>query len=101
MGTAGRDLPSRENKLAAWRRACFGDDGPVHVVQDHERCLWQDRNLTALALAGCPVVVSFPKSSPDLNAIEGWWRALRERLEMSAPEEIEARDADAQLKEKS
>ena len=26
-----------------WRRACFGDDAKVHLVQDHERCLWQAR----------------------------------------------------------
>ena len=25
-----------------WRKACFGDDARVHLVQDHEKCLWQD-----------------------------------------------------------
>ena len=44
-----------------------------------------------LRQAGCPVVKNFPKHSPDLNAIEGWWRVLRERLEMTAPEEMETR----------
>ena len=43
--------------------------------------------------AGCLVVKSHPKYSPDLNAIEGWWRVLRERLEQAAPEELESREA--------
>ena len=29
-------------RFAAWRRACFDDDSAVRLVQDHERCLWQD-----------------------------------------------------------
>lgn len=33
-----------------------------------------------------------PKYSPDLNAIEGWWRVLRERLEQTAPEDFESRE---------
>ena len=45
----------------------------------------------ALRQAGCPVVKNCPKHSPDLNAIEGWCRVLRERLEMTAPEEMETR----------
>ena len=53
----------------------------------------QDRNLRALRNAGCVVVQRHPKYSPDLNAIEGWWRVLRERLEQAAPEELETRDA--------
>ena len=95
----------------------------MHLVQDHEKCLWQDpapplsinryvktyfelpgesesqshgrgarivsqdRNLRALRRAGCIVVEQHPKYSPDLNAIEGWWRVLRERLEQAAPED--------------
>ena len=30
------------DRFARWRRACFGDDAIVHLVQDHEKCLWQD-----------------------------------------------------------
>ena len=30
------------DRFATWRKACFGDDGSVHLVQDHEKCLWQD-----------------------------------------------------------
>ena len=39
------------------------------------------------------VVEEHPKYSPDLNAIEGWWRVLRERLEQTEPEEMEGREA--------
>ena len=78
-------------KFAEWRRQCLPDDLPVHLVQDHERCLWQDRNIAALRKAGCPVVSQFPKHSPDLNAIENQWRVLRERLNATAPAEIESR----------
>ena len=53
----------------------------------------EDRNLRALRKAGCPVVELHPKYSPDLNAIEGWWRVLRERLEQTGPEELETREA--------
>ena len=75
-----------------WRRACFEDDEPAHLVQDHEKCRWQERNLLALRRAGCPVVACYPKQSPDLNAIEGWWKVLRDRLDLTAPEEIESRE---------
>ena len=78
--------------FAKWRKECFGDDDPVHLVQDHERCLWQDRHLRALRLSGCCVVSNYPKHSADLNAIEGWWLVLRERLDATAPEEMESRD---------
>ena len=80
-----------KNRFAIWRKSCFGDDGPIYIVQDHERCLWQARNLSALRGAGCTLVANFPKSSPDLNAIEGWWRVLRERLVATAPVELEGR----------
>ena len=81
-----------QTKFASWRRAIFDDDKPVHLVQDHERCLWQDRNITALRRAGYNVVANYPKCSPDLNAIEGWWKVLRDRLELTAPEDFESRE---------
>ena len=81
------------HRFAEWRRACFGDDANVHLVQDHEKCLWQARNLDALRAAGCVVVEDHPKYSPDLNAIEGWWRVLRERLEQTEPADFEGREA--------
>jgi hypothetical protein len=80
------------SQFALWRRCCFGDDKPVHLVQDHERCLWQDRNLVALKEAGLTLVTNFPKCSPDLNAIEGWWHRLRDLLEERAPVEMESRE---------
>ena len=55
--------------------------------------MWQERRLTALRRAGCPVVKNFPKGSPDFNAIEGIWKLLRDRLEMTAPEGLESRES--------
>ena len=63
----------------------------MHLIQDHERCLWNERSLDALKAAGFSVVENFPVSSPDLNAIEGWWNRLRMRLDDTAPEEMESR----------
>ena len=80
-----------KSKFALWRRTCFGDDAKCHLVQDHEKCLWQPQNKEALRHAGCPVIEAFPKSSPDLNAIEGVWNLLRQRLEATQPEEFESR----------
>lgn len=82
-----------QSKFALWRRACFGDDETCHLVQDHERCLWQEQNLDALRAAGCIVVQEFPKSSPDLNAIEEAWNLVRQRLESTEPEAVEDRAA--------
>jgi hypothetical protein len=81
------------SKFARWRKACFGDDAPCHLIQDHEKCLWQPHNLKALQEAGCPVVKEFPKCSPDLNAIEGQWATLRQRLQATEPEDFEDRAA--------
>ena len=52
----------------------------MKLVQDHEKCLWNAASLEALEAAGCPAVDNFPKSSPDLNAIEGVWQKLKQRL---------------------
>ena len=38
------------------------------------------------------MVACYPKQSPDVNAIEGWWKVLRDRLDLTAPEEIESRE---------
>ena len=79
-------------KFKQWRQECFGDNRRVHLVQDGEKCLWHDKNLDALAKAGCDVV-DHPSGSPDLSSIEGWWRRLRQRLELTEPEEHESREA--------
>ena len=38
------------------------------------------------------IVDRHPKHSADLNAIEGWWHHLRQRIDATAPEEFEDRD---------
>ena len=53
-------------KFVDWRRECFGDNGHCHLIQDHERCLWNVGNLANLKKAGCPVVEDYPKCSPTL-----------------------------------
>ena len=78
-------------RFVQWRQKCFRDDKPCRLVQDHEKCLWQDRNLQALQAAGCNAVDNFPKSSPDLNAIEGVWRLLKDRVLETAPKDMETR----------
>ena len=82
-----------KDKFASWRKTCFGDREVCHLIQDHERCLWQTKNIAALRAAGCPVVENFPKSSPDLNAIEGAWHLIRQRLEQTEPKAFENRAA--------
>ena len=79
-----------KSKFAEWRQACFHDNKPVYLIQDGERCLWQDRNQEALCDAGF-VVENFPKSSPDLNAIEGIWGRLRQLLIEREPATRESR----------
>ena len=41
--------------------------------------------------AGFSTVKQHPKLSPDLNAIEGWWSVLQQRLSLTAPAERESR----------
>ena len=33
---------------------------------------------------------AFRSASPDLNAIEGWWRVLQQRLSLTAPVSLES-----------
>ena len=64
-------------------------------VADRHGCsrwiMWQERNLVALSVAGCPVLKDFPKSSPDLNAIEGVWHLLKARMLKTEPVAMESR----------
>ena len=80
-------------KFSEWRRVCFGDDEPCRLVQDHEKCSWQEHNLQAPRQACCAVIDDYPKSSPDLNAIEQAWNLIRQRLEDTEPEYFEDRPA--------
>ena len=82
-----------QSRFPKWRRNCFGDDLEVRLIQDHERCLWNGLSLEALKSAGCSVVEQFPKTSPDLNAIEGVWHLLKQRLLNTEPDWFEDRDA--------
>ena len=80
-----------ETKFDAWRQECFGDKKPCHLVQDHEKCLWSQESLAKMVKAGCLLVTDFPKYSPDLNAIEGIWALLRQRLQATDPADYEDR----------
>ena len=82
-----------ESKFQEWelRSARFGQDAPCALVQDHEKCLRQANILAAMREAGRTVVQDFPKSSPDLNAIEGAGHLLRQRLEQTEHDEVEGR----------
>ena len=87
--------------LAKWRRQCypnFPKGEKVPLVKDFERFLrWgKDQkdgydNLKAEREAGFETVKQHPKCSPDLNAIEGWWDVLQDRLLVTAPVELESR----------
>ena len=45
--------------------------------------------MRALRQAGCEVMGDYPKSSPDLNAIEEVWNMMRQRLESTEPADSE------------
>ena len=89
--TIERYVEMVNSKFKDWRRACFGSSKRVHLIQDHERVLWNEKSLEAVDKAGFDVVTNFPTSSPDLNAIEGWWARLRDRLNETAPTSLEKR----------
>ena len=74
-----------------WRKACLSR-GRVFVAKDFEAFLRSPENIEAEADAGCDQIAKYPKSSPDFNAIEGWWRRLKMYLEERAPTELEDRD---------
>ena len=83
----------------SWKRKCypnFPKDEKVPLIKDYERFLrWgvdsDYNNLKAESDAGFSTVKMHPKSSPDFNAIEGWWRVLQERLSVTAPVSRESR----------
>ena len=82
-----------DKHFATWRRRCMPRGGRVLVVKDFERFLRSDATIAAEAKAGCDQIDEYPKCSPDLNAIEGWWRKLKLYLEEHEPTERESRDA--------
>ena len=64
---------------------------PPRLVQDHERCLWTEDSQRAIAAGGWSLIGDYPKTSPDLNAIEGVWKLLRDVLLLEAPSGLERR----------
>jgi hypothetical protein len=90
--TIARYVDLVNSKFRSWRKSCFKDDGVVHLVQDGEWCLWNERSLAALKKAGFDVLHNYPVNSPDLSAIENWWARLRDRLDATAPTDMESRN---------
>ena len=83
-----------DENAADWMAACFPRGRApqrLHLIQDHERCLWMDESLRTLRRNALDPLVNYPRSSPDLNLIETVWHRLRQTLDMSAPEYIEER----------
>ena len=79
--------------FARWRKKCLPRAGSVFVVKDYERFLRSPETSVAETAAGCLQVPKYPKCSPDMNAIEGWWRKLKLYLEDGEPTERETREA--------
>ena len=57
------------------------------------RCLKTPASQSVVREVGFSDMTSFPKCSPDLNAIEGVWARLKDLLEQRAPETLETRAA--------
>jgi len=84
-----------EHKFKQWLRLALGRRRrakKAFLLQDHERCLWSDSSLDALADAGIAVLENYPKCSQDLNPIETVWREIRARLAVTEPTQFEVRD---------
>ena len=81
-----------EKHFANWRKKCLPRGGHVFVVKDYERFLRSAETIAAETKAGCQQIPKYPKCSPDLNAIEGWWRKLKLYLEEREPTERETRE---------
>jgi len=78
--------------FANWRKKCLPRCSRVFVVKDYERFLRSEDTIAAETAAGLQQVPKYPKSSPDLNAIEGWWRKLKLHLEEREPTHRETRE---------
>ena len=98
VGTAHMNGPRYREMITKfgrkWISECFPNQVPKHVrlVQDHERCLWQDASLACLKNHGFDVLENYPVNSPDLNAIETVWNMIRQELFASSPTSVESRE---------
>ena len=81
-----------QKHFAKWRRKCLPGRAKAYIVKDHERFLHSGETVEAEKAAGFLPLPLYPKCSPDLNAIEGWWRKLKLYLEEREPSEQETRD---------
>lgn len=83
-----------EKKFGPWLQNAFWKGATVHLVQDHERCLWSKTSLAALGeVSGVrlQVLENYPSCCQDLNAIETVWREVRARLAQTEPTRMETR----------
>ena len=78
--------------FAKWRKKCLPRGGSVYIAKDYERFLRHPDTIAAEKKAGCLQIDKYPKASPDLNAIEGWWRKLKLYLEEREPTGMESRE---------
>ena len=103
-----------EHRFAGWISKAFGDDDPVYLLQDHERCLWasapreemkahhsgpwrdvrscegrrgDDTSARCLSRARR----TRTPESQDLNPIEEVWREVKGRLQDTEPTSRETR----------
>ena len=72
--------------------AAHGARVRIFLVQDHERCLWNEMPRKAMREEKIELLTRYPKCSQDLNPIETAWREVRVRLADTEPRRIEARD---------
>ena len=84
-----------EDHALDWKRRCWPSRAPqiVHLIQDHERCLWQKDSVACLKALKMPPVTMYPVNSPDLNPIEQVWSLIRTYLDEKAPTGLESREA--------
>ena len=83
-----------ENRFPGWLGKALGRKKAkqAFLLQDHERCLWSDSSLEAMANIGISLLDKFPKCSQDLNPMETVWRELRARLAATEPTTMEDRE---------
>ena len=81
------------DKFRKWIDEAFWPGAKTFLAQDGEKCLWNDKCISAMNRNGISVLKEFPKSSQDLNAIEVAWRELKARLHQTQPASLETRES--------